>query len=165
MKKIKLLLVLPLVALLSCVKVINEDRYERTGNNVGAWYVKNNTDNELKIVAYKHVGLRTTKVYNIWANPQDSTYVYVSVREVKSGKLPQFEDLLDIDSLYICDKDEVVLRKYLQKNKDTEDRNIFREDMWQYYEDLQGFYYKPTNSLMTSIWVYDINEEDLQLKK
>uniref|UniRef100_UPI004056DCA8 hypothetical protein n=1 Tax=Alistipes sp. TaxID=1872444 RepID=UPI004056DCA8 len=115
MKKIKLLLVLPLVALLSCVKVINEDRYEQTGSNVGAWYVKNNTDNELKIVAYKHVGLWTTEVYDIWANPQDSTYVYVSVREVKSGKLPQFEDLLDIDSLYICDKDKVVLRKYLQK--------------------------------------------------
>uniref|UniRef100_UPI004056D405 hypothetical protein n=1 Tax=Alistipes sp. TaxID=1872444 RepID=UPI004056D405 len=131
-------------------------------SNHGYWYVNNMTNNTLEVAIYKH-SYEKEYVKKILL-PKDSICVGTSGRLLGNRELPQFEDLLQYDSLYICDEKGNVLQKYLQENKDIEERSIFREEEWRFYEEFLGTVKTVSNGtllLFDCIWVYDIREEDL----
>ena len=161
MKKL-LLLILPLFTLFSCI--VDARWFELGGaSNEGTWCLRNTTDNTLEIIAYEHYYSKEY-VKKDMLRPKGSVVVYRRSPAVESRQLPQFEDWLQYDSLYICDDKGNVLQKYLLENKDIEERSIFREEEWQFYEEFLGTVRTVSNGtllLFDCMWVYDIREEDL----
>ena len=123
------------------------------------WFIKNTTDIPLRVTTPRrdYKTNHTLRYQNfLEVDPGDSIFIYRSGDRYGDDELPSFDVFLELDSIYVYDKDGKELREWL-KEKEVEERSVFKEEAWRRYVEPDF----PENL----VWVYDICEDDLAGRK
>lgn len=115
----------------------------------GLWYLKNTTDITLEIT-YPSIRMDSMTIV-----PGDSICIYRSNHYLGDNEFPEFDNFLELDSIYVYDAGGNKLCEWLKQNMEVEERNVFKENVWIHCkEHIAGPEY-------AFIWVYDICNDDI----
>lgn len=113
------------------------------------WYIKNNTDITFK-ASFPDVRWSRDSI----CNPGDSICIYLSGRYLGQNEFPPFEDILEMNYLYIYDMDGNLLREWIQATTPPSLNTIYYKEYWRHYY---------THNIYFT-WVYDITKDTLGIE-
>ena len=147
--KIKHLLILVVLTLLSC------DPIEWNTWHTGFWYIKNLTDNDLKIT-YSQKHTDTSIVL-----PKDSICIYgrLYVLTDNDNISPAFDDFLAMDSIYVYDSNGNILNSWIQEGHDLDQADIYNESSWKCYKNNT---YVDGYTIKDFTWTFEITDPPVE---
>ena len=148
------------LVLLFIIAFIFTGCWEKLGGPSGKWYVKNNTDQVLKL-AYSNHDFQSMGVK--YVAPGDSIDIAVVIFEGKQKK-PYFSYWLERANHYdlsfnVLSESGNLLKEWSYKDKDLPCKQLFNESSWKYYPNTKEQY--QNGGYIGAIWVFEILPEDL----
>ncbi len=161
------------VIILAALTALSCDPDEHLIPNVGAWYIKNNTDQVVVVSTYLHLvngdltetvihhgkkGLFPNDSVGIYAEAFPRRYAYAEF-DTLYNIFYLFEEELSPEEWYfdVLSEDGEVLRRYHYADRDKAGHELFNEQSWRFVEE-------PANSNGLNQhrrWVFDLWPEDI----